>query len=244
MILSDRLLAVARLITPGNRVADIGCDHGYLSIYLIQNKISPYIIAMDVNRGPLERAHENVINYECSEDIELRLSDGLKQLKEDDNIDSIVIAGMGGPLMVDILSKGADIIDEASELILQPQSDIALVRHFLEDNQFRIVSEDIVYEDDKFYPMIKAIHGDMNLDKEMYYRYGKILLREKHPVLHQYLLTEKKQWLDIKANLLKSEKTSKVVERLQEVANNIVIVDAAIAECDEITPVEIDRVLD
>ncbi len=228
MNLSERLLAVSQMITLGCRVADVGCDHGYLSIYLIKKNIASHVIAMDINKGPMQRAYENVVEYGVSSDIEIRLSDGLDKLV-DNEVDSIVIAGMGGPLMVNILIKGAAICDKVDELILQPQSDIGSVRRFLENSRYRIVSEDIVYEDGKFYPIIKAIHGNMVLEREIYYRYGKILLNEQNPVLYRFLLKERDLWRKILDDLKMSEKTEKVEDRISEVTGNIMYIEEAIA---------------
>ena len=240
MPLSERLQAVARMVTPGLKVADVGCDHGYLAIYLIKNKISPHVIAMDLRCGPLERAMQHVQEADLAPDIEIRLSDGLTELKEGE-VESVVMAGMGGPLMIEIMQKGEDICDEVNEFILQPQSEIDKVRHYLEDNQYRIISEDIVYEDGKFYPMMKVIHGDMKLEREIYYRFGKILLREEHPVLRAYLRNERRQLLAIYEDLKTSETTERVEERLKEVSTDIAIVDEAIIMSDKISPVTIER---
>ena len=242
MALSERLLAVANMITPGLRVADVGCDHGYLAIYLIKNHISPHVIAMDVGCGPLERAMQHVQEAELAPDIEIRLSDGLTELNVDE-VDCIVLAGMGGPLMIDILKRGEEICDEVHELILQPQSEIDKVRHFLEDNQYRIISEDIVLEDGKFYPMMKAIHGNMKLEREIYYRFGKILLHEEHPVLRAYLRNERRQLHEVRNELLDSPMTDRVEARLKEIAEDIAIVDEAILMSDKISPVTIERVI-
>ncbi len=242
MPLSERLTAVARLITPGLRVADVGCDHGYLAIYLIKNHISPHVIAMDVGCGPLERAMQHIQEAGLAPDIEIRLSDGLNELKEDE-ADCIVLAGMGGPLMIDILSRGEDICDEIHELILQPQSEIDKVRRYLEENQYRIISADLVLEDGKFYPMMKAIHGNMKLEREVYYRFGKILLHEEHPVLRAYLRNERRQLHEIRNELLDSPKTERVEERLKEIASDIATVDEAILMSDKINPVTIERVI-
>lgn len=242
MALSERLTAVARMITPGLRVADVGCDHGYLAIYLIKNHISPHVIAMDIGCGPLERAMEHVQEAGLAPEIEIRLSDGLAELNEDE-ADCIVMAGMGGPLMIDIMKRGEAICDEAREFILQPQSEIDRVRHFLEDNGYRIISEDIVLEDGKFYPMMKAIHGNMNLENEIYYRFGKILLHEEHPVLRAYLRNERRQLHEIRSELMDSPKTDRVEERLKEIAEEIAMVDEAILMSDKISPVTIERVI-
>jgi tRNA (adenine22-N1)-methyltransferase len=131
-----------------------------------------------------------------------------------------------------------------SEFILQPQSEIDKVRHFLEENQYRIISEDIVLEDGKFYPMMKVIHGEMNLEREIYYRFGKILLHEEHPVLRAYLRNERRQLLAIYEDLKTSEQTERVEERLKEVASDIAFVDEAILMSDKISPVTVERVIE
>ena len=189
-LLSDRLKAVAEMITPGIPVADIGCDHAYLPIYLVRENISPYVVACDVNAGPVIRAQENIEDVDLAENRDVRQGDGLSVLTPGE-VKSVVLAGMGGKLMIRILSDGEDVLEKVSEVIMEPQSDVAALRHFLQDSGFRIISEDMISEEGKFYPIIKAVHGTMDWDREIYFRYGKILLREENPVLHEFLLIEK-----------------------------------------------------
>ena len=242
MSLSDRLKAVAAMITPGLRVADVGCDHGYLAIYLIRKNISPHVIAMDVGEGPLMRAVEHVREAGLTDRIETRLSDGLDKLAEDE-AECVVMAGMGGRLMMKIMEDGGAVCSEIREFILQPQSEIEMVRHFLENNGYRIISEDMVFEDDKFYPMMKVIHGKMDLDKPVYYRYGRILIKEQHPVLRAYLRRERRNLLDIAEGLRQSGDSERVKIRLREISEDIAIVDEAIARSDKEHPVTIERVI-
>ena len=122
--LSERLSAVSKLITPTLKVADVGCDHGYLSIYLLQNNITDKVIASDVRKGPLSKASENVKLYGLNDKIELRLSDGLTNYKTGE-VESVVMSGMGGNLMIKILEESKEIVESVKELILQPQSEIA-----------------------------------------------------------------------------------------------------------------------
>ena len=150
MELSRRLHAVAGKVTRGNRLADIGTDHGYIPIYLVSEGICPSAIAMDVNQGPLDRADAHIREYGLSDKIGTRLSNGLERL-EASEADSIVIAGMGGALMTDILNGGMHVIESGKELILQPQSEIFKVRHFLHDNGYMIVDEQILKEEGKYY---------------------------------------------------------------------------------------------
>ena len=107
MQLSLRLSAIADLVTEGNRLVDVGCDHGYLPVYLIFEKKIPQAIAADVGKGPLSRAKEHIHQYGLDNYIETRLSDGLKEIGKEEG-DTLVIAGMGGPLMEKILTEGEE----------------------------------------------------------------------------------------------------------------------------------------
>ena len=146
MQLSLRLSAIADLVTEGNRLVDVGCDHGYLPVYLIQQKKIPSAIAMDVRKGPLSRAQEHIRQYGLEEYIQTRLSDGLEGLKAGEG-DTLVIAGMGGPLMERILTDGRSVRNSFSELILQPQSDIPHFRRFIQSEGWEITEEKMVEED-------------------------------------------------------------------------------------------------
>ncbi len=220
--LSERLKAVANMITPGLTVADIGCDHAYLPIWLVREEISPHVIACDINAGPIERARENIEDVELTDRIEVRQGDGLSVIAPGE-AGSVVMAGMGGKLMVKILDEGSDVLEKVSEIIMEPQSDVAFVRHFLQDNGYRIISENMVNEDDKFYPLIKAIHGQMNWDKEVYFRYGKVLLREENPVLHEFLLIEKDYCSRLLKELSENEEIPHVFVRMEEVKTDLAL---------------------
>ncbi len=158
--LSDRMKCIADIVTPGKRVADIGCDHALVSIYLAQSGLAEKVIAMDVAQGPLSCAVTNIQKYGLSEKIETRLSDGMTALKPGET-DAAVIAGMGGLLIVDILKKGLSpelsVITDQYELYLSPQSEIPEVRKFLRENSFCIVDEHMMQEDGKYYNIIKAV---------------------------------------------------------------------------------------
>ena len=127
MQLSKRLSAVAEFVTPGGCLVDVGTDHGYVPIALLEQQKISSAIAMDVNRGPLERAREHIAQYQMGDYIETRLSDGLHALRAGEG-DSLLIAGMGGGLTVRILSEGEPLLSGFRELILEPQSDIDRVR--------------------------------------------------------------------------------------------------------------------
>ncbi len=221
-LLSDRLKAVAEMITPGIPVADIGCDHAYLPIYLVRENISPYVVACDVNAGPVIRAQENIEDVDLAENIDVRQGDGLSVLTPGE-VKSVVLAGMGGKLMIRILSDGEDVLEKVSEVIMEPQSDVAALRHFLQDRGFRIISENMVSEEGKFYPIIKAVHGTMDWDREIYFRYGKILLREENPVLHEFLLIEKEYCSNLLRELSENEDIPHVFVRMEEVKTDLAL---------------------
>jgi len=159
--LSERLSSVVSLVTKGGKVADVGCDHGFVSIYLVQRGIAERVIAMDVNKGPLARAKEHVDDYGMGAYIELRLSDGLALVTKEDCVDTVVLAGMGGKLMEKILSEALARELYISELVLQPQSDLQSFRRFLRENEYVITEEKMVFEEGKYYPMMKACYKGM-----------------------------------------------------------------------------------
>lgn len=192
MQLSLRLAAIAEMVTKGSRLVDVGCDHGYLPVYLVLQKVIPSAIAMDVRKGPLSRAQKHLEEYGLGKYIETRLSDGLMALKPGEG-DTLVIAGMGGPLMEKILTEGEAVLGSFQELILQPQSDIPHFRHFLLEKGWNIIQEKIVLEEGKFYPMMKAVnsHGEAAAPyTKMEEWFGKLLLEERSPVLKEYLERE------------------------------------------------------
>ena len=156
--LSKRLRMLADMVTPGNRVADVGCDHGFLSIYLVQAGICPAALAMDVRTGPLEAAKGHVAACGLGSYIEVRLSDGLSACGAGE-ADAVVCAGMGGRLMERILTEGMDRARQMRELILQPQSEIPQFRAFLREAGFAVVQEDAVFEEGKYYFAMKAAYG-------------------------------------------------------------------------------------
>lgn len=166
--LSNRLKALADMVSPGLIVADVGCDHGFVSIYLVQKKIAPKVYAMDVRKGPLDRAKEHIMLYGLKEQIETKLSDGLTALKPGE-ANAMVCAGMGGPLMMKILTEGEQVISQMEELILQPQSEIEEFRRFIRTLSFSIVEEKMILEEGKFYPMmrLRKVEGELiNMPRE------------------------------------------------------------------------------
>lgn len=156
-LLSKRLQAVYQMVDANTRVADIGSDHAYLPVELIEEKVASYAIAGEVAKGPMSRSKEDVEKFGLSDKIDVRLGDGLAVIKADDLIDTVVIAGMGGILIQSILTNATEEqLSHVKTLVLQPNIGEPLVRRWLVENNFKIIDEDIVEEDHHVYEIIKA----------------------------------------------------------------------------------------
>ncbi len=230
MELTKRMKAIADLVSKGYKMADIGTDHAYIPIYLIESDKSPQAIAMDINEGPLMRAKEHVAESGVIHRIQLRLSDGLEKLAPGE-VESVVIAGMGGALVIKILKKDWNVTINLKECILQPQSEIAKVRAFLLQEGFLFVEEDIILEDGKFYPMMKVIPPQYRDKTEKCFvnamewteteiKYGRKLLELRHPILKKYLDKEKKMKTDIFFGL-KEQNSKRARKRIAELEQEI-----------------------
>ncbi|SDB21546.1 tRNA (adenine(22)-N(1))-methyltransferase [Eubacterium oxidoreducens] len=193
MKLSQRLMAVAQLVEVYGTLADVGCDHGYLPIALYEQGKIKRAIALDVNEGPLLRAREHIEEAALLDVVETRLSDGLMALSAKE-VDSVVIAGMGGNLMKTILSQSLDVAKSCREIILQPQSEIELLRAYLSEQGFEIIAEDMVCEGGKFYPMMRVCYTQKHTSlSEIQLHYGPCLIRKQHPVLIEFLNKEQER---------------------------------------------------
>lgn len=231
MELSGRMLAVAEMVTKGGRLADVGTDHGYVPIYLVQHDMVSKAIAMDVRLGPLSHADANIEKYGLKERIETRLSDGLHELHENE-VDSVVIAGMGGLLMTRILEEGLPVLQTVKECILQPQSDIESVRRFLHNHGFCIAQENMVCDDGKYYVMMRVIHGSDGEYDVVDDLYGKYLIENGHPVLRAYLEKEGMLMEQIIQNL-RQQTSEKSRQRLEELDASYGMVQEALARLDQ-----------
>ena len=237
MELSKRLQAVANLVTAGYIFADIGTDHAYIPIFLVGGGKNPAAVAMDVNEGPLERARAHVRESGLGGKISLRLSDGFAALSPGE-VQSAVVAGMGGALMIRLLKAGADVVSSLKECILQPQSEIEKVRTFLLEEGFLFIEEDMVFDEGKYYPMMKVsppglreergLPGEKDTDVRMRpddwkpeeLRYGRLLLRKKDPVLKEFLEREIRLKKGILSELSQRE-GEKIQTRREELAGEL-----------------------
>lgn len=225
MKLSYRLETIASLVPQGSKVADIGTDHGYIPIWLVKNNIAASALAMDVRKGPLARANEHIAEYGLTACIETRLSDGLSKLMPGE-ADTVIIAGMGGGLMIHILEGGGHVLDSVKQLILSPQSEIGEVRRYLAIHGYTLTRERMLKDEGKFYTVMVAEKGVMEYGKEIEYRYGKLLLDEKNAILSEYLDKEINMHIEI-MEALKQQKTEGSLARLFVLSEELKLIEEA-----------------
>ncbi|WP_132251391.1 tRNA (adenine(22)-N(1))-methyltransferase [Natranaerovirga pectinivora] len=186
MNLSKRMTAVANSVIKGSSIADIGTDHGYIPIELAKNNMITKAIAMDINKGPLEKARKNIESNNLLGVIETRLSNGLEKLEENE-VDIVIIAGMGGELINQILQEGEKKITHLKRLIVQPQTEIYKVRKRLHHIGYQIIDEIMVEEEGKYYFIILSEKGNEIYENPTYYYYGKHLIEKKDPIFKEYV---------------------------------------------------------
>lgn len=182
--LSNRLQTVADFVKPGARLADIGSDHAYLPVHLAKQGVIQAAVAGEVVKGPYHNAVSEIDDEQLTDVITARLADGLAAIQPDDQIDTIVIAGMGGTLITNILESGKAHLPHHERLILQPNVGEDHVRRWLQDNYYQIVAERILAEDGHIYEIIVADPTDHAVKysaEEL--KFGPFLLQEKSPVL-------------------------------------------------------------
>ena len=207
MRISKRLKAISNFIDDNSNIIDVGCDHALLDIYLFNNKKNVKLIASDIKEGPLEQAKKNIEKYGCN-DIKVKLGNGIDTIEN--YIDTIVIAGMGGDTIIDILNSGKDKLENVKTIVISPQSEWSKTRKFICDLDFIIEDEIIVEDSNKFYLIIKFVKGRKKYsNKEL--EYGPILLKNKSIEFKKYynLLLEEK------IKILKKVPIFKIVERVK-----------------------------
>ena len=217
--LSKRLETIVEMVPVTGKdscVADIGTDHGFVPIRLMELEKAGHAIAMDVRKGPLLRAQEHVRSFGMQDRIETRLSDGMQKLKAGE-ADTVVIAGMGGELMLRILKQAEPaVLSGIQTFLLSPQSELSVFRHGLEELGLAIREERMLEEEGKYYTIMRVEHGSMKADTEAEYRYGMCLTEDSIPVLKELLDKEERQYQEIAGHLSRQEKEG-AKARLEEI---------------------------
>lgn len=210
--ISERLKLIASFLSEGTFFADIGSDHAYLACYVCLTDKKARAIASDVNEGPFLRAKETVERYRLNQRVDVRLGDGLSVLG-DDTVGELVLAGMGGTLITAILEKDKNKLQHVQRIIAQPNIGERLVRHWLIHNNYTIIDEKIIKENEKIYEIIVAdrkhpLNQDpFYTDKELFF--GPFLIKER-----SHLFKEKWQKRKTRINtILKQMKKGNQIER-------------------------------
>ncbi|WP_300283064.1 tRNA (adenine(22)-N(1))-methyltransferase [Peptacetobacter sp.] len=188
MKLTDRLYKIASFVTDGKRIADIGTDHGYIPVYLLKNNKIPFAILADINKGPLENARKEVRHNSLENKTDLRCGSGIEVLEKGE-VDEIIIAGMGGILIADILEAKKEVAQNAEKLILQPMQAQEELRKYLLNNGYEIMEETLENEDFRIYEIMTAKYTGKNNtpEDEIYYEVGEKLLNNKNELFIEFI---------------------------------------------------------
>lgn len=224
MEISQRLRIVGDFVTQ-KRVADIGTDHAYVPIYLHKKENIEKVIACDINEKPLQKAQQNIKLHHAENKIITRLGNGLQPLQPYE-VDSIVISGMGGMLMIELMEQSQYVIKTVKELILCPHLDVTAVRKYLHNIGYSIVDERMIQEYGNFYTILRAIQGQQKYDNEIEYIFGKVLLEKRDTVLKEYIISEKIRIKKIEQHLY-DKQTEQSKKRLQQIEEYKRIIEEA-----------------
>ena len=247
--LSGRLLAAAGMVTPGGRAVDVGCDHGWLPIYLLEQGICTGAVAADLREGPLSRAREHIRQHGLERCIETRISDGLKAVRPGEG-ETLVLAGMGGPLMERILTESPAAAASFREIIAQPQSDIPHFRRFAVEAGLTVTAEEMVEEDGKFYVIMRMVpcgefprnsqdhpaetRKDHLRTRDECFTYeelfGTFLPGSGSEAFAAFLERELKNLREIEASLVKGSSSGRACTRLGEIRRRLVMTERAMRQ--------------
>lgn len=229
--LSKRLNCVVSYIIPGSTIADIGSDHAYLPCYAVKHGVASRAIAGEVVEGPYQAAIQQVNSSGLTDLIDVRKGNGLAVI-EAGEVDCIVIAGMGGALITEILETSKDKLDGVKRLILQPNLAANNIRRWMLENEWQLIHESILSEDNKSYEILVAEKGNAHqpyndLEKELLL--GPFLLREKNEIFQRKWHQEINQWEKILLHLESSEENDKNREKQTELLKKMNMVKEALS---------------
>ncbi len=224
--LSHRLTRVAHYVPQNAIVADIGSDHAYLPCYLVLSNVIEKAIAGEVVKGPFESAQKQVQQEQLTENIEVRLASGLDAILPEDGITAVTIAGMGGPLICSILEQGKEKLTNVERLILQPNVHSKAIRDWAVLNQWRIVEEEILKENDKIYEIIVLEKSPTPVSwSSQQLLMGPELLKKQNEIFQEKWMRESSQWKKIIASMEATAQTLEIVEKKQELVKKIQLVE-------------------
>ena len=197
----------------------------------MKNGIAVSAIAMDVRKGPLSRAAEHVQEYGLEDKIQLRLSDGLDELRAGE-ADAVIISGLGGPLMIDMLTRGHEVAQTVDTFVLSPQSDIPGVRVYLREHGYRIDKELFFKDEGKYYTVMVVTHGESQLGRYIDDLFGKELLDSADSTLKEYLEKEQARYRQLIPSL-ESASREETRQRGEKMKVELSYIEEALAVMEE-----------
>lgn len=212
--LTNRLLKIASLVSENKRLADIGTDHGYIPVYLLNEGIIDFAILADINKGPLENARSEVKRNKLEDKVNLRLGSGIEVLKKGE-VDEVIIAGMGGILIGELLEANKEVAHSVDKIILQPMQAQEELRYYLLNNGYEILDECLEKEDFRLYEIIVAKYTGKNSpeEEEIYYEIGKKLIENKDELLPEFIENKIKKYNNIIEKLGNKESEAVIAKR-------------------------------
>lgn len=228
MKLTPRLQTIADLVPHGGIVGDVGTDHGYVPIYLVETGVCQKAIATDINEGPTDNARQAVNEADLKESIDVRLGGGLVPY-EIGEVDTVIIAGMGGLLIRDILLERPEMTKSVKTFILQPMVAQDELRAWLVANHFKIIDEKLSQEAHRMYEIIVVEHGDMTVEDPLSYELGVKLLKAEDPLSKVFLDKKIKKITEI-INGLEASKKEESKLKIPELKSKLERMEA-IREC-------------
>lgn len=195
--IGSRLEAIVDLCPVARKIADIGCDHGYVACELVLQSKAEMVVATEKSLECLNKAVTLADNINITPFISFRQGDGFDAITKYDKLDCAIIAGMGGIEIIKILSKKPK---KLFNFVLQPQSDVILLRRYLIENKFNIVVDKLVKDGDKYYNVLRVTKGRCELsDLELYF--GRTNFTDNYVVFYEYLINKQKKLVDFKATV-------------------------------------------
>ncbi len=222
--LSERLTRVASYVKSGAIVADIGSDHAYLPCYLIHHQIAEKAIAGEVAKGPYESARNQIVEEQFEDKITVRFANGLQAINHEDLVDTVTIAGMGGPLIASILDQDSDRLATVNRLILQPNIHAKAIREWAIANDWKLVAEEIVKEDDKIYEILVLERGKMILSQTESLMGPFLLTDTQNEVFRLKWEKEATEWMRILEAIRVAGMSSEVQLKKEEIESKLKIV--------------------
>ncbi len=205
-------------------IMDVGTDHGYIAIELIKRNLADKVIASDINKDPLNKAKLNVSLEGLSNKIELRLGGGLTPVK-DKEVNGVLIAGMGGNLIRDILENDIKKVKNMDYLVLQPAQNPEVLREYLYISDYEIIDEDVCFDEGKYYEVFKIKYKENNSTKleNIFYEVSPILLNKKSDVFKDYLYEKIDKYKKVKSFI--KDNTEHALSRKKELDSKIEIIE-------------------